>query len=79
MTGGKGLFLVVGKALVKARRQETADHGSMPVGMEAPLIYCTTMATGGETLFPISPNSHLEAKSTGHFFSTAHSTHPAPI
>jgi len=79
LTGGKGLFLVVGKALVKARRQETADHGSMPVGMEAPLIYCTTMATGGETLFPISPNSHLEAKSTGLFFSTAHSTHPAPI
>ena len=71
MTGGKGLFPVVGKALVKARRQETADHGSMPVGMEAPLIYWT--------LFPIFPNSHLEAKSTGLLFSTAHSTHPATV
>ena len=33
----KVVFLF-GRALIEARRQETADHGCMPVGMEAPLF-----------------------------------------
>ena len=31
-------YLTFGRALIEARRQETADYGSMPVGMEAPLF-----------------------------------------
>lgn len=31
-------YLTFGRALIEARRQETAGYGSMPVGMEAPLF-----------------------------------------